>query len=648
MSTIIIKQLTLLNFKGARNLELNFRHTGNTIKGANGTGKTTVFDAFTWLLFGKDSKGRSDFDIKTLYINGKAIPRISHEVSAVLLIDGQPSKLRKVFTEKWTRHRGSTEDSFEGHKTEQYWDDVPLSESEYSSRVDAVCAEDTFRLITNPAHFCSLKKDEQRQTLFKLAGDVTDEDVAATSKDLSDFVRMLSGKSVKDFRAEISAKKKIIKQDIANIPARIDEVQRAMPEQQDWTAIEKELSDKKKALQDIDTQILSVARSFEAVSKHSEQVAQTIAQLKSERLQRESALYDAQLKTYHEEQEKYYKYDTEIRNLESNKGQLEHALEAMQPRKDDLLKRREELIAEWHTLKESTPDFSKIQTECPLCHTPFNAYDIESKRKELEEHFNVELSNRLQKNSEQGHDIKAQLAAIEERGSQISKDIDDLSTKISELKKNPVPQPTAPECKHAVRDARMIAIDNQLFELQKELQQEPSAPDTVELQHGKLVLSESIQELQSTLSLRDRIKEGEKRIKELRDELRSQSEELARLEGLEYQSDEFVKAKAEMVESRINSMFKYVHFKMYDTQVNGARVETCEATHNGVPYNIDNTASRLNCGLDIINAISAHYNVHAPIFIDNRESVTYIIPTSAQIINLCVDPSSINLQITEN
>lgn len=68
MSTITLKSLLLVNFKGVRELRLDFTQQVTVISGENGTGKTTIFDAFHWLLFGKDSTGRSDsnFNIKTI------------------------------------------------------------------------------------------------------------------------------------------------------------------------------------------------------------------------------------------------------------------------------------------------------------------------------------------------------------------------------------------------------------------------------------------------------------------------------------------------------------------------------------------------------------------------------------------------------
>ena len=99
----------------------------------------------------------------------------------------------------------------------------------------------------------------------------------------------------------------------------------------------------------------------------------------------------------------------------------------------------------------------------------------------------------------------------------------------------------------------------------------------------------------------------------------------------------FRKAQIEHIEERINGMFRVVRWKMFETQINGGEVETCECTIDGVPFSDLNTAGKINAGLDIINAIQQCDGITAPVFIDNRESVTEIADLDGQIVNLIVD-----------
>jgi hypothetical protein len=88
-----------------------------------------------------------------------------------------------------------------------------------------------------------------------------------------------------------------------------------------------------------------------------------------------------------------------------------------------------------------------------------------------------------------------------------------------------------------------------------------------------------------------------------------------------------------------------VSFKLFEIQLNGNEKEVCETLYNGVPFNDLNNAGKIQAGLDIIKTLSAHHNLYLPIFIDNRESVTWLPSTNSQLINLVVDPTAEKLEL---
>lgn len=151
---IIIKSLSLVNFKGIRELSVSFDERVTDIFGRNGSGKTTLFDAFTWLLFGKDSQDRKKFDLKTLDADGRIIPQLPHEVSAIITVNGEEVKICRRFTEKWVKRAGQTERVFTGNEEERFYNDVPCSQREYEAKIADICNEAVFKFITNPA-YCS-------------------------------------------------------------------------------------------------------------------------------------------------------------------------------------------------------------------------------------------------------------------------------------------------------------------------------------------------------------------------------------------------------------------------------------------------------------------------------------------------------------
>ena len=172
-----------------------------------------------------------------------------------------------------------------------------------------------------------------------------------------------------------------------------------------------------------------------------------------------------------------------------------------------------------------------------------------------------------------------------------------------------------------------------------------SVPDASELKARKEGIQSNIDGLKRRLMGKAAIDSANKRIAELEIEYRARQAELAQLEGMEYTVAQFVKARISKVEGRINGLFKLVRFKMYEKQINGGETETCEAMVDGVPFSDLNSAARINAGLDIINAFSASNGIVAPVFIDNRESVTTLIKTKAQLVNLIVDGNCKQLKI---
>src|SRR5690625_3814186 len=233
---VSMKQTKLLNmklshFKGIKDLEIDFNGDDTRIYGENGTGKTTVFDAFVWLLFNKDSNNNSNFDIKTLDNDGNVIHRLDHEVEATLLIDGKETTLKKVYKEKWTRHRSAIEETFSGHTTSHYIDGVPSKKKEYDDFIKTIVDEDIFQLLTNPSYFNEiLHWTKRRELLLEVAGDITDEDVIASNKDLEGLSDLLNDHNIDDLKKVVAAKKREINKEIEEIPTRIDEINRNLPD----------------------------------------------------------------------------------------------------------------------------------------------------------------------------------------------------------------------------------------------------------------------------------------------------------------------------------------------------------------------------------------------------------------------------------
>ena len=311
MKEIILRRLSLLNFKGIRKLEINFDEHETNIYGANGSGKTTIFDAFRWLLFGKDGNDRKDFNIKTLDKSGRVIERLPHEVEAAIEVAGEEITLKKCFTEKWQKKRGSAVETFNGHMVECFYNEVPCSVTEYERKISAICDEQVFKLITNPLYFTAQRKDFQRGMLISMAGEISNDDIVAENPELADLVAALSGKTLEEYKREIANKKRRIKEGIDTIPARIDERKREIPVEADWAALEVEITDHQSRIEELDKQIADRSRAYNEITKVRQELARRLSERKSSLTAREYELKDKLLADYNNAKRAH---DTAVQN----------------------------------------------------------------------------------------------------------------------------------------------------------------------------------------------------------------------------------------------------------------------------------------------------------------------------------------------
>ena len=633
MKTIKIKSMRFVNFKGLRDFSIEFNDDVTRVLGRNGSGKTTIFDGFTWLLFGKDSEDRQSFNIKTLDESGVAIPQIPHEVSAVISVDGTDITLRRVYAEKWVKRRGTVSAEFTGHTEERYYNDVPCSMKEYNDKIAELCSEQVFKFITNPTYFSRQKTDVQRAMLIRMAGGISDDDIAAGNDDFTTLLAQLTGKTLDEYKREVAVKRSKLKAEIETLPDRIDERKRDVPEAEDWSAIESEIKKLTSEKFEIDAEIADAAVAMRKASDARMTVIAELNNVRSQKMRREYEVKEVALAAWRKRKSERQALLASIDNDSREITRLQQQQSSNANTLHRLLNEREQLVEEYRAIKAETLEISESEFVCPTCHRRYEIDEIESKQQEITEAFNSRRAKRLEENKRKGLAVRSQIDTLNEQQQMIEDKITQLQAAIVKSKQQPLYTESfdvEPDTHDAIAsDSEYIA----LCERETSLQEQSNST----LQEQSNVLADKIAELRVRLSKRDIIERNDKRIAELEEQLKTQNAELARLEGIEFTIAEFSKARINAVEQRINSMFKIVRFKMFAMQINGGEVETCEATVNGVPYNNGlNNAMRIIAGLDIINAICKFEGVCAPIFIDNAESVNEIPNTLSQLICLVV------------
>lgn len=667
MKIIKIKFLKLTNFKGIRSLEISEFDRETNIYGDNGTGKTTVFDAFTWLLFGKDSSDRSQFEIKTLNKNNQVIEKIDHEVEAILVIDGVETAVKRTFREKWVTKRGSIEAEFSGHETLFHWNDVPLNSSEFSAKISNIVDEKVFKMITSPAAFNSLKWQDQRNVLLELSGGITDEEVAAGDDDFELLLNQLVGKDMEEYQKQLKASVSKSKKEIKMIPTRIDEVERSKPEAINSDEVRSEINHLEKMLANVENQLTDKQAAHDAI-------IQKRNGIKSEIQKKEFLIKDVE-----------HELMIQARQQTVNSSSASDAIKSQIDEKRDVVSKSQRVIFklrsemdvcnkdnsryysrmkdlrnEWHEVNERKFILDDKECKCPTCKRDFESSDIEEKKAELEKNFNSNKKSDLERINKSGAYYKGlveenenQIKATEQRISEIEAGVKNVLSEIEELDKKyksqldiETKQPSQNDVYELLlaEDIKIPALNKEIAELNSQLEDDTPIDDS-ELKSQKAELQQRITSLKSQLQIEDQITRANERINELSAEEKQLAQTIADYERDLFTIERFEKAKSNAVEESVNRKFQLVKFKLFETQINGGEVPTCKALINGVPFSDANTASKINAGVDIINILSEYYGVSAPIFIDNRESVVNLIYSPSQIINLIVSEADKKLRV---
>lgn len=663
---ITIKEMIVRNFKGISNFELVAKGNNLDVRGDNGTGKTSLYDAFLWCLFGKNSQDQSDtkFDWKPLDQDGNERHRLETFVNVEFDIDGVAKVFSRTITEKWTKKRGSIVDTFDGHTTAYHIDGLKVTQKDYKAEIEALGGESLFQMLTKVNYFAEvMKSDDRRKILLEMAGDVSESDVIASNKELAKLPDILDGKSVEERTALVKQAMKQVNKDIKELPGRIDEAQRSLPDLEELD--KQELATRKLALQaDLARaqEELSIAKSPAGMS---DLVAKR-AELKTKFANEERAYIQTETDKYADEvgelQKHYDKCMDEIQELGVDIFNLKEKLKHINAKKDSrkhtikiLEGRNDELRDMFNQDKlEVFPDFDEHKLSCPVCGRQYD----ESKLAEIKTNYDKELSDYNKAKAERMAEYKA-------RGKGNKAKIIECQDEIAELEKEEAAFTHALESHNALLDyktgekreilaemecqknrfvyfhntERGLELRNQYDKLERQIEalERGEQANVIELQAKIDSILAEINDVNDLLYRFELHAKQQERVDELIAKEQSLGLKFGELEQQLMVLEEYVRTKVSLLTDTINSQFRIVKFKLFDTAINGGLIECCEPTVGGANYSTGlNNAARINAGLDIINALMNHYNLHLPLFVDNAESVNELIEVDTQVITLSV------------
>jgi len=650
-----LKELNIKNFKGVKSF--NLKASGDVdIFGDNETGKTTLFDAVTWLLFGKDSLNSANFDIKTLNENGEAVHGLEHTVEGVFALNGNDTSLKKTYQEKWVKRRGSATREFTGHTVDHFIDGVPVKQKEYNQQINDICEEDLFRLLANPRYFNEVLHWQDRRTLLlRVCGDISDEDVIKSDPELSTLPDILKNRKLEDHRKVIAGRRTEINKELDKIPVRIDEIKSSAVNSRDKDTIAKDLAtdtEGKKTAEGALKEIKAGGESSVLTTK--------LRDIENRINEIDNAAASAQIKAMNdrakERRDLKDKVDTiggdisiasrERESLTSGKQKVEENIERV---KDEIVGLRER----WHEEDVRVLKFEQSST-CPSCGQSLPEEELEAAREKALSVFNEAKAKTLTSITEGGKLKTAAIESYNKSAEEMAGKLQAVESAIKTLldKKDKAEEALKQFDEHCNAkepdNPEQIVLFKEKDRLEDTIRIKKDSVDSAAIAEGEAQIEAidiRIMAYQKELMQIEANARIDVRIKELSDQERKLSAEFEGLEHQLYLTEQFIRTKVRLLEERINSRFKVARFKLFDEQINEGLKETCVVTVNGVPYPSMNNASRINVGLDICNALSDHFKKSLPVFIDNAEAVSKLLPTSAQQIRLTVSAKDKTLRI---
>jgi hypothetical protein len=639
---IALTELSCDNFKGLKHYRVIFDGHNATVQAENGVGKTTLYDLFLWVFFGKDSTGRKEFGVRPIDADPES-PSYGEPVKGLVLagqvglrIDGEEHIFRKEHHEKVVKGQ------LRGYETLCWIDEVPKKVSEYQECISGILPEDTFRILTDLAHFTTkMHWTDRRTVLLDVAGE------AGTPEGFDALLAVLNGRTVKEYEDVLRERKKRYAKDRDEINPRIDELQRNLTNGES----EPELTTKRNLVRGTMDEIEAERQSLLAEEKGRQDRLAKVNGLTQKKLRRNVELENdtSALRELLDEKAKLQTEQAEQRQalaaLDGEIRQVKVSVESAENEIQQSMLTRKSLQDEYKQASEKP-----VTATCYACGQNLPAdklKDAEVKR-------------------------KAKLAEVVKRGNEIQRAIDGRKEGLAELQQDLKELQGKQKALAAELGDAVLASNNRIIEINETIKSRPQPDPTkdkkwqeiaAEIERAEAAIGEPVseqlealegrrkaasaelEELNKALAQVDRSRQDKARITELADREKELAQLIADTEGELAEIDRYKVAQSELIEANVNDLFQHVEFKMFNVQLNEGIKETCEATYNGVPFADLSTGQQILCGVDIVNVLSCYFGISAPLFIDHSESITIAVKAVAQTIKLYAVPGVKTLQV---
>jgi len=631
-----INSLYIRNFKGIRELTIQFGDSITEISGKNATGKTSVYDAFQWLFFNTSSSGDTDKGLNSFSrprsADGSVVDNIEIEVSASLDIDGKATELRKVQKQKWQRIRGTDQTVLKGNENSFEINGVGKKQADFDEFINSIADKEHIKLITDIFYFESLPESDmksgtkitkgRRSYLLDVAGDVTAADIIADDPEKWGPVRNeLLSFEYKDALTKVKADRANLDKQRKELPIRADELSRQISDVPNTSAQAEKMERLKAEIAELDKRIAAISADAER-SKLESRKADIQRNMSNIKAEAEKVIRDKQ---YAAEQA-YRNAKKSVNDCADEVERGRRTISQWETRLADLNARFKEAEARFNEAKSRV--FPQEEKICPTCGQMLP----EKKIAELMANFASKRNHDMAQCQADGTEIlkllntaNAEIQALKEKDSALQKKLNALKADLQ--KTESAWKQMQSEKADLSNNADYKKLETEYVSVIDAISKLPDSESEIALlTEEKRKVTAEIESLSRFIKSADMIKMQNDscwaRIADLEEEKKAIGQAMALAEQKVFLLEEFAVVQAKKLSDKINECFEVARFSLVDEYQSGGVSAGCKIVYGGIKENAINTGHRIKVLLDIVKTFQRHYGVTFPLFIDNAECLS--------------------------
>ena len=623
-----LKNLKVEQFKGCESAVYDFSDTVQIIKGKNGSGKSTIADAYYYLFTDKDYALNANPEI-----HNTGLAESEPSVTAVCDVNGKEVTFRKYQADMRTKKQKMAGAPFRISNKYEI-NDVPVTQKDFLNTLDSFGVDvENFLLLSHTGIATSMKNADLRKLLFGMVSDVTDEDVARSTEGCEDVAPILAESTMEEITARAKKSIKGANEQLTALPNQIIGMEKAK------VPVNPELPKQK---EEAEKAIYALTEEREAVVKALDVsgIDAQIAELNAQAVKRYQDANAERLKKLSDAQTERNKAEAEYADTKNSLNWLGVKGEGVNSR---FLDAKKALETEKNRLKITKKLKFTGKTVCPTCGQPLQ----KDKVNEAKSHFEEEKQGRLDEINANIEKLTASLSAIKDEGKKLTDEKKVVTENVSKAKAILDAAIASVEAYALPVSADRSDIDAQIAELNQKKEKVSDRRIRLDEIDAQIALERAkVHDIIKAQAAETNNAFIDEQIADMKEQQKTYAQVKADAEKVLYQLSLVSARKNEVLSEQVNSHFTRVRFRLFKTQKNGEVVDDCtpmvlcsDGEYRDMVYSA-NTAAVVAAKIDICSGLQKYFKQDLPIWVDGAECLDDAnrreIKTDSQLILLCV------------